>query len=348
MHWIQPSPVESIDATSLDINASLFIKRESELLTEKGASYGLYGGSKLRKLVLFTPDIIQKNDRSICTVGSEGSHHVLATVRFAQALGVSSHCLLTDQLHSPHSQQIYEQIRESATSITHVKLNHPKEFSHALQQWKVDHTGYWIPTGGSTPLSALGMCVGALELKAQIDMGLMPNPNTIYIAVGSGSSFAGLQLGLHLGWASTTRPQLVGIRVTPRVLVTKQRINRLIKRSAQLIHDRINTCDPTLLDAIRVHTDWKNDTLWKNDSLWKNYILCGEQIGEGYAIPTMQSTFALDWTSKQGIKLDPSYTAKAFAGLIAYEQSIDTQDDRVVLFWHTHDERPLSETSRTK
>src|SRR4026209_2116410 len=58
-------------------------------------------------------------------------------------------------------------------------------------------------------------------------------------------------------------------------------------------------------------------------------------VGEGYGIPTAQSTEAIELTARRGgMFLDHTYTGKAMAGLIAKARAAEF-DDRKVLFWHT-------------
>jgi len=59
-------------------------------------------------------------------------------------------------------------------------------------------------------------------------------------------------------------------------------------------------------------------------------------VGEGYGIPTDQSREAIRLAARsEAIFLDPTYTAKAMAGLIAYVRERRLQENQTVLFWHT-------------
>jgi D-cysteine desulfhydrase/L-cysteate sulfo-lyase len=59
-------------------------------------------------------------------------------------------------------------------------------------------------------------------------------------------------------------------------------------------------------------------------------------VGEGYGIPTAASQEALELTARhEGILLDPVYTAKAMAGLIARVRTGEFSASDTVLFWHT-------------
>jgi 1-aminocyclopropane-1-carboxylate deaminase/D-cysteine desulfhydrase-like pyridoxal-dependent ACC family enzyme len=75
--------------------------------------------------------------------------------------------------------------------------------------------------------------------------------------------------------------------------------------------------DPARFDAARVDVD---------DAF----------VGEGYGVPTDASREALQLLARtEGLFLDPTYTAKAMAGLIARVRAGAFRGDQSVLFWHT-------------
>jgi 1-aminocyclopropane-1-carboxylate deaminase/D-cysteine desulfhydrase-like pyridoxal-dependent ACC family enzyme len=58
------------------------------------------------------------------------------------------------------------------------------------------------------------------------------------------------------------------------------------------------------------------------------------QLGDGYGRPTSAAADAADLLARtEGILVDPIYTAKALAGLIAAVRS-GQHDDQAILFWH--------------
>jgi 1-aminocyclopropane-1-carboxylate deaminase/D-cysteine desulfhydrase-like pyridoxal-dependent ACC family enzyme len=59
-------------------------------------------------------------------------------------------------------------------------------------------------------------------------------------------------------------------------------------------------------------------------------------IGAGYGVPTNESQEAMQlFAGTEGILLDPVYTSKAAAGLIAYCREGRFRKTDRVLFWHT-------------
>ncbi|HET9370745.1 MAG TPA: pyridoxal-phosphate dependent enzyme, partial [Vicinamibacterales bacterium] len=60
------------------------------------------------------------------------------------------------------------------------------------------------------------------------------------------------------------------------------------------------------------------------------------QVGDGYGMPTAASTEATELVARtEGIVLDPVYTAKAMAGLIARIRRGEFAPDQTIMFWHT-------------
>ena len=62
----------------------------------------------------------------------------------------------------------------------------------------------------------------------------------------------------------------------------------------------------------------------------------GSFAGPGYGIPTVASSEALELAARtEALFLDPTYTAKAMAALVAYVRhgAFDASD--TILFWHT-------------
>ena len=79
------------------------------------------------------------------------------------------------------------------------------------------------------------------------------------------------------------------------------------------------------------------DFLERPDLVHADDIHCdGGQVGDGYGVPTNAMTKALELTARaEGLLLDPVYTGKAMAGLIAAARAGELAPDVPVVFLHT-------------
>ncbi len=297
----------------------VYLKRDGLLGQIGQRSTSLYGGNKLRKLKYIIPHAASTSAQSISTTGSEGSHHVLSTLSVCQWLGIDCHVALTPQTHSEHSRLIYQQIKQRATSVTSIS-DHRETYQEDILHWRAQRESYMIPTGGSSPLGVYGMIEGVIELIEQIHEGEIPIPQRIYIAAASGSSLAGLLLGLSMYWPKTygDAPQVRAIRVAPAHLINRKKVRRLYKAVSLTLHHSL--APPP-------------------------FELISRYLGEGYALSTPGSVHALEWGKRQGVILDPTYTAKAFHALVHQEQEgTDALQPGPLLFWHTLDETVFNDS----
>jgi 1-aminocyclopropane-1-carboxylate deaminase/D-cysteine desulfhydrase-like pyridoxal-dependent ACC family enzyme len=138
---------------------------------------------------------------------------------------------------------------------------------------------YRVPVGGASTVGELGYVAAARELAAQVpDLGL------VVTADGSGGTHAGLVGGLGdhalvLGVDAGTRPDL------------RQRVPEQATRAAAAAGL------PAPVGEVQ---------------------LDGDRIGPGYGAPTPACREALHLAaSLEGLLLDPVYTGKAMAGLVA-------------------------------
>ena len=87
-----------------------------------------------------------------------------------------------------------------------------------------------------------------------------------------------------------------------------------------------------LLDGMAARLGAKRETVGGDATIEVD----DSEVGEGYGIATAASTEALELTARrEGILLDPVYTAKAMAALMARLRRGAFSPDDTVLFWHT-------------
>ena len=162
-----------------------------------------------------------------------------------------------------------------------------------------------IPIGASTPLGALGFALAVTELVDQ-----MPAPDVIVHSTSSGGTQAGLVAGCRLLGLGT---RVIGISADDPSASLQLQVQAIIGGIADMLG-----LDPKELDG---------GTAIEVDDRF---------VGGGYGIPSDESSEAVQLAARtEAIFLDPTYTAKAMAGLIAYVRRREFNENQSVVFWHT-------------
>jgi 1-aminocyclopropane-1-carboxylate deaminase/D-cysteine desulfhydrase-like pyridoxal-dependent ACC family enzyme len=152
---------------------------------------------------------------------------------------------------------------------------------------------------------AIGFARGLAEV---ISAGV--SPRAIVHATSSGGTQAGLIAGAALFGMSA---RVIGISADDSPATLTPVIGSLIAGMAERLGAR-----PASAGADR------------------EVIVDDSQVGDGYGVPTPASVEATSLVARaEGILLDPVYTAKAMAGLIAMIRDGAFRPDDTVLFWHT-------------
>src|ERR1700722_14361324 len=154
-----------------------------------------------------------------------------------------------------------------------------------------------IPFGGSNRDGALAYADAARELRDQLSDRLPGQPTSV-VAVGSGGTMAGLvaELGVR---------QVLGVN-TGAVAAPGEVVAALVASV---------TAEPTDPQTLRLRAD---------------------QVGAGYASLTEPTAAAIRLAARtEGLLLDPTYTGRALAGLIAAVHDGDLDAGAPVVFWHT-------------
>jgi D-cysteine desulfhydrase len=290
--------------------ARLYLKREDQTHPE-------CGGNKVRGLEFTLAEAVGRGARSIVTIGAAGSHHVACTAWHARPLGLKTVVIVTQQ---PPAEYVRRNLLLGASlGVDYVPVNTatllPKLAARLVgSRLSGEGRAYYLPPGGTSPLACLGHVNAALELKQQIDAGIMPEPDYLYVALGSLGTAAGLAVGCRL---AGLRTRLVGVVASYRWYCTAGRWARLARRTLRLMQG----LDPSVPD-ISVHR--------------RELSVVGTALGRGYAEPTEFSLrLAEEMQSAEGIELDGTYTAKALHGMMQFIARYGLHD-RTHLFWHTY------------
>jgi D-cysteine desulfhydrase len=278
---------------------SLWIKRD-DLCADP------MGGNKVRALEFLLADLGAGDE--VVTVGSAGSTHALAVAVYGARVGARVSIGRWRQEMNATASLVARQIEE-ITERAPIFRSPVGAFAWAQRRrWR---GARWIPAGGSTPLGILGHVNAGLELVAQIDAGVLPQPDRMIVPLGTGGTAAGLALAFRIARRDI---EVVGARVVPRIVGRKGRVLRLAHRTAGLI-ERITG---ETLPRVRRH----------------NIAIAHGTYGGAYGRATeTASVAAARLRDAAGMSLDPTYSAKAFA------LALDLASGGPTLFWLTFDSR---------
>jgi D-cysteine desulfhydrase len=291
-------------------------------LKEDGAfGSGGWGGNKVRKLEWLIPDAQRRGRRSILTFGGLGTNWGLATALYAREHSLATALALIDQ---PLDDHVRAQLARLEASGARIYRTHTKARTVAMLPWLLarnargGHLPYLLPAGGSSPVGALGYVEAALEIAAQAKAGSLPEPAHVVVAVGTGGTAAGLALGFQL---AGLRTRVTGVVVNDQLRLDAAVLARLARRTAALLERRGAHLGP----------------LWLGPEMLD---LTRGQIGAGYGHPTEAAGRATALAAEERLSLDPVYTAKAMAGLLALRG--EGCLDGPLLFVHTDGPRPVA------
>ena len=259
------------------------------------------GGNKVRKLEYLLADAKAQGAEVVFTTGGAQSNHAMLTAAAARKLGMTPILILKKRgVTARQGNQLLEHLMG-----VDVRFMDTDDYADIYAE--MDRVGkalgrpyYKIPCGGSNALGTLGYVDCAREIR---DQGL--HFDHLICAEGSGGTMAGLALGAKL--------YLPGTRVTGMMVDSDpfEEITVCLMREAAALLGadvQVSAEDFDLRD------------------------LCGP----GYAIPSQEGNAAVAMMAEnEGLFLDPVYTGKAFAGLIAMAREGAFKPTDRVLFLHS-------------
>lgn len=315
-----PTPIVRLAHIERSCNARCQLYLKDDGLTGPLTSTGrLFGGNKVRKLEFLLADALDQGAKSVVTFGCIGSNHVVATGALAQQLGLRCIALLQPQAITDVVKRNMLLMHAYAIEM----ILNPNREARALQticsfiqnKYRYGTFPYFIPTGGSCPLGIVGFVNAAFELKEQIEAGLLPEPDYIYVATGSCGTVVGLTLGVRAAGLAT---KVVGVVVEPVASEDsfRQNIVKLLQSTNALLHEKDATF-PLYM--------------WDDTACTLSFAFGGTE----YGVATPEGLAAVQLLQEQeSIVVDTTYTSKAAAGMLqAIADGI--HDGHTILFWHT-------------
>jgi len=271
----------------------------------------LLSGNKVRKLE-FISAYAQDNDYdTLITCGGLQSNHARATAFAGAQLGLKVHLILRGEAPpSPEGNLLLDHLAGAEVSCYSLR-EYIGGLGELFRHWQ-DHYAQQgrralaVPTGGSDGLGVWGYIAACEELRADFAAAGIDEAHVV-CATGSGGTQAGLTLGAQLH----DLPVLVW---------------------------GINVCDDEayFLDKVAADAaDWRRRNPRVPEIAPDTRVIDG-YVGAGYAkaspevFEVIQAVAALE-----GVLLDPVYTGKAFAGMLAEIAAGRFAGRRDIVFVHT-------------
>ena len=299
---------------------SLWVKREDQ-------SHAVCGGNKMRGLEYLLGRAIQRNVKTLVSFSSAGSHHLSKTAWHARQLGINTVAVFVPQ---PNAHYVRANIATAlAAGARYVPANYatvlPKTIACYLRE-RLGGNGpvMFIPPGGTSLRSMYGHVRAAFELKDQIDAGMIPKPDYIYVALGSLGTACGLAAGLHHARLDT---KVVGVIVSHRWYCTARRLRKMTRKASWAFTTAMGTTRPRVSDDI--------------DSAQPPLI--EDALGRGYAQFTDSAMRrAAQFEAAEGLPFDGTYMAKTLDGMLNFIDRRGLQDKNHLL-WYTYCPAPPTE-----
>jgi D-cysteine desulfhydrase len=301
--WVvEPSPVSALANLGAKAGTAWLGAKRDDLLP------ALHGGSKVRKLDALLATAPWKDAKAIASFGAIGSGHLVCCAAAAKQLGRGFDAYT---FWEPLSESVLDNLALTAVGARHLEYFSGRMMMGLKRPFallgKEARGAVTIPPGASNAVGTIGMVRAGVELAEQIRSGLLPKPDKIYVAWGSGGAAAGLAIGLGLAGVDTT---LIAVATVERLLSPRALLEKLIEQTRQLLElhgvPGVRERAPVRIEIDRA------------------------QLGPGYGHETAQSLSAVALAKADGLPLEPVYTGKAMASLLAGKHA-----GQNVLFWVT-------------
>ena len=258
---------------------------------------------------------LARRSRRLLTTGGLGTNHGLATTLLAREAGIETTLVLVDQ---PVTDSVREQLRLYQGAGARLRYGGSvagavvKAAAELARSTAAGERPLLIPTGGTSSRGNLGFVSAGYEIADQVAAGLLPEPERVFVPIGSGGTLAGLVVGLRLAGLTT---RVVGVLVTDLLPPSPARLARLARATLR----RLRRLAPEVPALAISSADF-------------DYV--SDQVGRGYGAASPAGDEARAAAAALGVKLDPTYSAKALAGLRAAAR--DGILAGPTLFWNTY------------
>lgn len=286
----------------------LFIKRDD--------CTGLAGGgNKTRKLEYLIGDALAQDCDTIVTAGALQSNHARQTAAAAAKAGLRCRLLLFDTvaydgpLYRQSGNRLLDDILGAEVQVEPADADGAAVFDKVIADLTAEGAKpYIVPIGGSNAIGSLGYARAAEEISQQARAADVEVDWLVHASSSLGTQ-AGLLVGAGLSQGKT--PKVLGINVY------RSNAETMAEDLLTLAHQVASLLDgqPPRAEDVRLDNRF---------------------LGAGYGVPTDAMVDAVELVARtEGVLLDPVYSGKAAAGLIARICAGEFSADETIVFVHT-------------
>ncbi len=298
-----PTPLQHLRHLSAQVGPDIYLKRDD--LTDLAL-----GGDKPRKLEYELAAAREAGATCVVTCGSAQSNHARLTTAAARRLGLKCALVL--------SRDRFQQCQGNLLTV--YLMGAEVHFVETADHWDLEQHAdelcetlksrgeqpHYIPVSGTTPLSCLGYVRAGLELAEQITEHEI-KPAAVYTPFGTGGIFAATLFALR---ARGIRCPLVGISVNRDVDTCYDNLERWWGELRTLL-----SIKPSPRGPCEIHDSF---------------------VGRAYGDATEASLDAIMLMAEtEGILLDPVYSGKTCAGLLAHCATGRWKADQKIVMIHS-------------
>lgn len=301
-----PTPIVALKHLAKDVGVDRILMKRDDLT-------GLeVSGNKIRKLEYVVAQAQASGADTLVTLGGFQSNHCRATAAVGARLGLRVRLMLrcADARPDIDGNLFLDQLFGAEVS-----LHPPDAYNQQRQEilasvLETERAGgrqpFFIPVGASMPAGCWGYIRCMAELVEQLGRDTRID---LFCATSSVGTQTGLLLGRALLGCEAWR--IVGVPVSDSVAYLRKEIRELERKTVEAYQfDLEESATPIeLLDGF---------------------------IGEGYAIPYPEAVETIrELARREGILLDPTYTAKAMTGMLSAIREGGIRRGAVPVFVHT-------------
>ncbi len=308
-----PTPIQKLERLSKELGKELYIWRDDMI----GA---VETGNKTRKLEFLLGDALAKGaDRIICA-GGVHSNCTRAVSFSARRLGLKVSIVVREPKAGPRPEVptgnfllnkiagadmfVFPYSEYAAAGYTYAPfLEKAAEASRQRGE-----NPYLIVAGGSQPVGCLGYLYAVEELLSTWSQAVGTKiPDSLFLADGTGGTHAGLHLGYEL---NGLRPESIwAVNISDSAEYFKSHIGGLLEETTRQFSLKSKLREVQVLDG---------------------------HFGTGYGVATDDDLrFYAKFAEQEGILLDPTYTGKAFRGMLAEIRKAPDRFGKKILFLHS-------------